>query len=482
MAKHDKQFDANARLRKSVDAFAFVALRAKGFLGPDLGSDNRYPSVGVSAARRSGVIVDDAGKMRCPPGTPNANQFTDINMSNCMVPSAETVARQAAEVAADAAKKIGGGFKRGEFGSRTDITPVDMGIGTSGADGKISTRRVAIGAQVVMPETGESTTLDNIEKSTEFVRQGGSLSDVPDEHVISAIEGNSVNGGRFTLIRNGGGVNGMSQYQDSRNGRLFGVKYFKGHGVMRQDHDEEQLNELVGEVFAETLGFEPTPMRLVPSKSTADGQGVSLITELAFNRHGDDIAHHDTEFDINDTNMQSLVAMRLLDEAMGNSDRHEGNYLVGTDADGKSTFIPIDHSLIADPSLSDSSIGVKDTYFINPKIERLLGQIEDDPEIKEELIKTVSELQDSLMTVNLDELESRVAEMIDHVALSTRNGSFDKDAHMKRYRKVIERIKMIQAMDPADLAEVIIADKYGTRRKAPIPSWGGFGTDTSGVM
>ena len=35
------------------------------------------------AAARFGVIMDELGKMRCPPGTPAANQFTDMTGSNC---------------------------------------------------------------------------------------------------------------------------------------------------------------------------------------------------------------------------------------------------------------------------------------------------------------------------------------------------------------------------------------------------------------
>lgn len=101
MAHHDSNFDANKRLIDATNALAFISdtLNAKGFLGQSLGEDRGLPSVGISAARRAGVIVDDKGKMRCPPGTPNANQFTDINMSNCMIPSAETVAGGALDLA-----------------------------------------------------------------------------------------------------------------------------------------------------------------------------------------------------------------------------------------------------------------------------------------------------------------------------------------------------------------------------------------------
>lgn len=44
------------------------------------------PSQRLDLARAvaRGLVVDADGKMRCPPGTPNANQFTDLTMSNCM--------------------------------------------------------------------------------------------------------------------------------------------------------------------------------------------------------------------------------------------------------------------------------------------------------------------------------------------------------------------------------------------------------------
>ena len=43
-------------------------------------------SLGGRAARGAGLIVDDLGKFRCPPGTPAANQFTDEFGTNCFEP------------------------------------------------------------------------------------------------------------------------------------------------------------------------------------------------------------------------------------------------------------------------------------------------------------------------------------------------------------------------------------------------------------
>ncbi len=36
-------------------------------------------------ARSRGLWVDDKTKLRCPAGTPNANQFTDITGANCFI-------------------------------------------------------------------------------------------------------------------------------------------------------------------------------------------------------------------------------------------------------------------------------------------------------------------------------------------------------------------------------------------------------------
>lgn len=59
------------------------ALEIKGFLGPTLKENPLLPSIGTTAAMAAGVSVDDTGKLRCPPGTQNQGEFTDIGMSNC---------------------------------------------------------------------------------------------------------------------------------------------------------------------------------------------------------------------------------------------------------------------------------------------------------------------------------------------------------------------------------------------------------------
>ena len=101
MNKSSRAFDANERVaefRKSVSVVQDNLLLFKGYLGPTIKDNPSLNSVGTRAARAAGVIVDAAGKLRCPPGTPNANQFTDMQMSNCLVPDASQVASSAAKM------------------------------------------------------------------------------------------------------------------------------------------------------------------------------------------------------------------------------------------------------------------------------------------------------------------------------------------------------------------------------------------------
>lgn len=58
-------------------------------LGRSIGST--MGRVSTQAFQAAGGVIDGNGKLRCPPGTPNANQFTDVDMSNCMVASPKTI-------------------------------------------------------------------------------------------------------------------------------------------------------------------------------------------------------------------------------------------------------------------------------------------------------------------------------------------------------------------------------------------------------
>lgn len=87
-------------------------------LGQTIGQMQPQKRVGNAAAAALGVVFDADGKMRCPPGTPNANQFTDENMSNCFKFSPLTVAREIMRSARRLAERMDGS---GGVSSRQDL-------------------------------------------------------------------------------------------------------------------------------------------------------------------------------------------------------------------------------------------------------------------------------------------------------------------------------------------------------------------------
>ncbi len=126
----NNNFDANQRIKSLQDTADFHTIRfaSKGFLGRTIREDNAVPSVGIRAAIRAGAIPDANGKLRCPPGTPNANQFTDVQLSNCGTPSARTALSAGVQMA----QQLSGG----DIGLQSDIIEVDailtdLGIGTN---------------------------------------------------------------------------------------------------------------------------------------------------------------------------------------------------------------------------------------------------------------------------------------------------------------------------------------------------------------
>lgn len=76
--------EAAAQFTQVKNALYFLEIQSKGFLGPTLRQNNN--SVGMQAARSSGVVVDEMGKLRCPSvGSTTAYEFTDLQMSNCIL-------------------------------------------------------------------------------------------------------------------------------------------------------------------------------------------------------------------------------------------------------------------------------------------------------------------------------------------------------------------------------------------------------------
>lgn len=102
--------------------------------------------------------VDDKNKLRCPEGSPAANQFTDQRMSNCFIVSPATAAGSANRMARRAGGAIAnasqvGGRTQGGFSAARDMNNltqqdfIDMGYDAVSA-------RMAVGGRIVGAMTG----------------------------------------------------------------------------------------------------------------------------------------------------------------------------------------------------------------------------------------------------------------------------------------------------------------------------------------
>jgi len=63
-------------------------------LGPTINDIMPGQTINLQKAIAKGIVIDANGRMRCPSGTPNANQFTDIDMSNCFNIGVGTVQKE----------------------------------------------------------------------------------------------------------------------------------------------------------------------------------------------------------------------------------------------------------------------------------------------------------------------------------------------------------------------------------------------------
>jgi hypothetical protein len=446
-------YDANQRTSSLSKAISEVKgnIVFKGFMGPTIKDDVSLPSLGIRAARSAGVIVDDLGKMRCPPGTPNANQFTDLQMSNCMVPSLETIAQQATDAAAKLANLAADGFKRGKTTDAVkakDLTPIAH-VGFHDENGFSAQKRVNVGNMIVSPVDGSERRLMELKDSVAHVAEGGKLTDIPDEHLIEAILSNvqinntaeqmaieevfkntgvrinSSEPKRFEKLGEGGGINGMTRLKDTKTGALLGIKYQNGKGSF---HEDEAFNEIVAEIFGNHLGYEPMPMRFTYGIEEEIGdtgmkwnKGHSLVSELAHNRYSGDISSGAVlgEGESTSINSEEIVRLAFFDSILQNNDRHEANMLLATDEAGKnSALIPIDQSL-AFPT----GMGVDENfkYWVKPVGGVMAIRLELEAEKlntlegRKQVILEIQKIQEELRAINTEQLLAQIKAARQHL-------------------------------------------------------------------
>ena len=501
MIRSSRAFDANERVFEYLNSISVVqenVLLFKGFLGPTIKDNDGLQTVGMRAARAAGVIVDSLGKLRCPPGTPNANQFTDMQMSNCMVPSAETLAQQAVDASEKLADRASDGFKRGKATKTVKAKDLKTNpdIGFHDEEGFTAQKRVPKGNGVFSPITGERKFLLELKDSVSHVAEGGALTDIPDEHLIEAILANidipnsaeklaieevfkntgvRMTGGetkRFEKLGEGGGINGMTRLRDTKTGALLGIKYQNGKGSF---HGDEAYNEIVAEIFGNHLGYEPMPMRFTYGVEETLGdtgikinKGHSLVSELAHNRYEGDISSGAVSGDGESTsiNSEEIVRLAFFDSILQNNDRHEANMLLATDEAGKnSALIPIDQSLAFPPGMGADE---EYKYWVKPVGGVMAVRLELEAEKlntlegRKQVVLEIEKIQEELRAIDREKLLAQIKEARTH--LGQLGGSLESG----REAAIQDAIKRIDILQNANTEELMRAMMSRFREPKPL--------------
>lgn len=379
-------------------------------------------------------------------------------------------------------------FKRGD--SRTPRTavknPKNADLAFADENGFLEQRTAPRGVEVTDPTTGEKIILNSQAKANTFVKNGGALSQVPDDFLMGAIEYNSKPRGRFSVIGEGGGVNGMTRMIDNVTGAYIGTKYETGEsspmfssnriGLNRRKY-EEATNEIFAEIIAEVLGYEPMPMRLVKSKN---GKGVALVTELAQNRWGSvDTPYSPDTWDDNDAVMAdvaSFAKMMMLDSLIGNEDRNPGNYMVKKLPSGKYELIPIDHSLAFDPGKAGKEIFSPDymeeleAFRNRVRDQRLPSNVKPGEQSQyAEFIDAINDLIVDLANIDPDFLSSKINQIFNHLEAMFPGG----ELYSPKYRQaeidrmlgaVTRRIAYLLGESPESVANLFMPPKKSSKQ------------------
>lgn len=295
MIQSSRAFDANDRFaeyRKSVAVVHENLLLFKGFLGPTVKDKPELGSVGERAARAAGVIVDAAGKLRCPPGTPNANQFTDMQMSNCLIPSAETAARDAASLAG---KMIDG--------AKVILKSKNM------RNGAKATALAALQVLDYLQMDGSGSLTESTLMSIMLLRAGGSqLVDFASDSLASRGKISEKRKKQLDAVSNKLKADGVA---DARNFLLVGLKRRKDKKQKQRDKDADD------KAIAELVAQNPAPLDgLTNDSSVARGlsPSASVVQSPTTPRNTEILERakaKGAEID-NDAKTQKLITDRLV--------------------------------------------------------------------------------------------------------------------------------------------------------------------------
>lgn len=360
----------------------------------------------------------------------------------------------------------------------------NAGIGFSSPDGRTQQRRVPLGNKVVSPVDGTERELNVTADSVKHVAEGGSLSDIPDEHLLKAIMENTqitdTDGRRFKIIGSRGGINGMVRLRDNTTGALIGHKYENGGGRGGAD---EALVEVMSEIVSGYFGYEPMPMRMIQgislnsqlaplSRGEPILSGVALVTELAHNRYAGDITAGtlgtaSLTDQLSDISAEELVRLSLFDTLLRNGDRHGGNILLTNEGD-KTSIIPIDQSLgffyTSNPTAPLDVKGLKGEAA--NRLANFAHRL-DTEEGRKEIVEAARKLLEELRSIDVDKMRSEINDAMEHFEALSGTLSLTRD---KSIQQMFDRLEKIKNLTPEILAEAMMS-RTGFRRPDPVRSY-----------
>lgn len=332
---------SDAAGRIALANYALVSVGAKGHLGPNIGGGAN--NIGAAAARAAGIIVDDNGRLRCPAGGPTAEEFTDMQMSNCIISTPRSVGVGIVRGLASIPSKMRQIRKLNPRYKPHRIVGSPQGRHPGGGDRDAAHQHYAdrlddgmplegvpdefLWGAIVFSHRGENDRFDIQQLSDDPITNtdGNDLQSGINE---TALVTDSATGKQMFVKRENNASEGphiemMSHIVASSLGLPVGEFRFANDGqnwsdlVVMQDHVKEHISTSV----------------IQPAEIVGPGEHLSTARYDPEGTFGANVPH----------NVDNLATITSMDWVLANGDRHGQNMMVTKHNDGEVHVVPIDH-------------------------------------------------------------------------------------------------------------------------------------------
>jgi hypothetical protein len=343
--------------------------------------------------------------------------------------------------------------------SKIDVSPPKVKkdyrneIGKPGADGLPGIEPTPVGNKGI----------NSKEEAVEFLKNGGSIAEIPDDFLIEAIQKNSIGANpRFEEKRpDRQGVNDTIKYKDTLNGKTYYMKYHSRIGTNNED-----VHEIVGNNIAGRMGMPVGQYRL--DGVMQDGKHRAVLLEDVRNyMEGDVMEPEDRGRNIEPADK---IRATLLDFVIVNIDRHHGNFFQVVQ-NGKKRFAPIDPSLGFDAKwggarefgdIEPTESGLR--AFLNNRIgggrNSILDGLRADKNSgrvhRDEVVAAIASVQKSIRDAEAKNAYRTFAEKAKNVATVTGQEEVRSKVTKHVIQKPDARMKFIADIDPSRLADILL--------------------------